>query len=154
MPIATLLFAAAMLETNILPPASDQIAIFTAAGFVRRGGDWRTKDCEGLEGKSYSPGNLDSYGDLNGDGRFEVVISESSAICYGMAGSRFWILSKGTNGRWTVVASEIGLPEFLEGKGPAGWPDLQIGGPGSCLPIWRWSGRAYSLHKRCPREVN
>ena len=146
MPIGALLFAVAS-QVLSAPPPNDQAAVFTAAGFVRRGAEWRTRDCEGMEGASYTPGSIDEYRDINDDGRPDAVISEGSAICYGMAGTRFWLVSKNPDGRWTVVTSEIGMPIFLATKGANGWPDLQIGGPGFCFPVNRWNGRAYA-HQR------
>ena len=146
MPIASWAIAAA-LSTLLLPPADEQAAMFAAAGFSKAGEAWRTKDCEGLEGASYSPGQIDSFGDGNRDGFPDAVISESSAICYGMAGSRFWLLAKDAAGQWRVLASEIGMPDFLSSNGVDGWPDVQVGGPGFCFPVLRWDGRAYRLNR-------
>lgn len=136
--------------TMVLPPPAEQAAMFRAAGFVARGGDWGTPDCSGHEG-SYSPGHIDAYGDANGDGRPDAVISESSAMCYGMAGSKFWVLAKEAAGKWRVMTAQIGMPDFLDTKGVAGWPDLQVGGPGFCFPVLRWDGRAYR-HNRYEYE--
>jgi len=49
------------------PSPAEQSAIFTAAGFTKHGAEWRTKDCEGMEGSSYGPGTLDTLRDLNGE---------------------------------------------------------------------------------------
>jgi hypothetical protein len=129
------------------PSPADQAAIFTAAGFTRHGTEWRTKNCEGMEGASYGPGTLDTFRDLNGDGRPEAVVSESSAICYGMTGTHFWLLSKQASGAWKLVFNETAMPDFLASKGAGGWPDIQLGGPGFCFPVWRWNGRDYALHR-------
>lgn len=142
--LTTLLLAA---TSVVLPPADEQAAMFAAAGFVRRDNEWRTRDCEGMEGASYTPGNIDAYGDANGDGWPDAVISEGSAICYGMAGQRFWVLAKDATGKWRVMAAEIGMPDFLDAKGVDGWPDLLVGGPGFCFPVLRWNGRAYAQHR-------
>ena len=32
-----------------------------------------------------------------------------------------------------------------------GYPDIEIPGPGTCFPVWRWNGSAYAIHKRCAR---
>src|SRR3954452_24468267 len=90
-------------------PAAEQVAIFKSAGFVRQGSQWRTHDCTGLEGASYTPGTLDEFRDLNGDGRPEAVVSEGSAICYGNTGTHFWLLSKQANGSWKMVFSETAV---------------------------------------------
>lgn len=129
------------------PSPSERAAIFQVAGFVQRGTEWRTRDCEGLEGASYSPGTIDIYKDLNGDGSPEAVVSESSAICYGNTGTRFWLLSKQANGSWKLMASDTGIPEFLAAKGLGGWPDILIGGPGFCFPVRQWDGRQYRLNR-------
>ncbi len=133
--------------------------MFKAAGFVQRGGAWRTRDCEGMEGASYTPGSVELYKDLNGDGRAEAVISEGSGICYGNTGTHFWLLSKQPTGSWKVMLSNLGIAEPLGIKGAGGWPDISIGGPGFCFPVYRWSGKAYVLNrfeyegKRCRRPT-
>jgi len=139
------------------PPASEQAAIFKAAGFERMGSDWRTQNCVGLESASYSPGSIDRYEDLNGDRRPEAVVTEGGAICYGNTGSHFWLMSKQANGSWKLMMSETGLPDFLKVKGVGGWPDVMLGEPGFCFPVYRWNGRAYTINrfeyegKRCKR---
>ena len=133
-------------STMVLPPAAEQAAMFRAAGFVARSGGWGTTDCAGQEG-SYSPGHIDAFGDANQDGRPDAVISESSAMCYGMAGTKFWVLAKDAAGKWQVMTAQIGMPEFLDAKGAAGWPDLQVGGPGFCFPVLRWDGKSYRFNR-------
>lgn len=128
------------------PAPADKAAIFTAAGFIHHRADWRTKDCEGMEGASYTPGVIDEYRDLNGDGRPEAVVSEGSGICYGNTGTHFWLLSKQASGAWKLIYSETAVPEFLKTKGVGGWPDLLLGGPGFCFPVVRWNGKAYVDH--------
>jgi len=130
----------------VTAPPAESSAIFAAAGFVRRGAEWRTADCAGMEG-SYSPGSLDEYRDLNGDGRPEAVVSESSAMCYGMTETHFWLLSKQATGAWKLIHSETAVPEFLATKGAGGWPDLELGGPGFCFPVMRWNGKQYRPHR-------
>ena len=39
------------------------------------------------------------------------------------------------------------MPEFLKVKGVGGWPDVSLGGPGFCFPVYRWSGRAYTINR-------
>jgi len=88
----------------------------------------------------------------------EAVVNEGGAICYGMTGTHFWLLSKQMNGTWKLVHDETAMPEFLTTKGVGGWPDIQMGGPGFCFPIWRWNGRQYTLNrfeyegKRCTQR--
>ena len=140
-----LLLAAAMLAASA--PAAEQAAIFKAAGFKKSGAAWKSGNCEGSESESYSPGNIESYSDLNGDGRPEAVVTEGGAICYGMTGTHFWLVSKQANGSWKLMHDETAMPDFLKTKGAGGWPDISLGGPGFCFPIWRWNGKAYALNR-------
>ena len=142
---AMLLLAAAMLAASA--PAAEQAAIFKAAGFTKRGATWKSGNCDGSESESYSPGNIASYSDLNGDGRPEAVVTEGGAICYGMTGTHFWLMSKQADGSWKLMTNETAMPDFLKTKGAGGWPDIQLGGPGFCFPIWRWNGKAYALNR-------
>ncbi|MFO1058756.1 MAG: hypothetical protein U1E53_17530 [Dongiaceae bacterium] len=129
------------------PPlsAADQAAAFKAAGFKQRGKAWHSS-CEDPGTASYVPGEIEPVGDLNGDGRPDALITESSTYCYGDAGTAFWLVSKQANGRWTLMANETGMATFLAGKGAGGWPDIEVGGPGFCFPVVRWDGRQYRPH--------
>ena len=140
-----MLLLAAVLAASA-PPA-EQAAIFKAAGFAQRRGAWKSGNCDGAESESYSPGNIETYRDLNGDGRAEAVVTEGGAICYGMTGTHFWLLSKQANGSWKLMAEETAMPDFLATKGVGGWPDIQLGGPGFCFPVVRWNGKAYVSHR-------
>jgi hypothetical protein len=65
-----------------------------------------------------------------------------------MAGVQLDLLIKGKDGKW---ASQFGFPgmyTILETKN-LGFPDIEIGGPGTCFPVWRWNGKSYALHKKC-----
>ena len=86
--------------------------------------------------------------DLNGDGQPEVFTQLQSG-CYGMAGSQLDLLIKGKDGKWSSQFGFPGVYTILETK-HVGYPDIEIGGPGSCFPIWRWNGTSYALHKKCP----
>jgi hypothetical protein len=125
-------------------PPAEAAAIFTAAGFVRSGASWKSGNCDGAESESYSPGNIEEYRDINGDGRPDAVVTEGGAICYGMTGTHFWLLSKQPNGSWQLMHHETAMPSFLGTKGAGGWPDIELGGPGFCFPVRRWNGRTYA----------
>ena len=140
-----MLLLAAVLAASA-PPA-EQAAIFRAAGFAQRRGAWKSGDCDGAESESYSPGNIETYRDLNGDGRPEAVVTEGGAICYGMTGTHFWLLSKQADGSWKLMTDDTAMPDFLATKGVGGWPDIQLGGPGFCFPVVRWNGKAYVNHR-------
>ncbi len=140
-----LVSAAAPASPPVLGPA-DRDAAFRAAGFTRRGNDWRS-DCDDPGTASYGPGAIDQVADLNGDGRPEAVIVESGTYCYGHTGTGFTLVGKQADGRWARITGSIGIPEFLATKGVGGWPDIEIGGPGFCFPVERWDGREYRLHR-------
>jgi len=129
------------------PSAAEQVAIFKAAGFTKQGKQWKS-DCGDPGTTSYTPGAIEMQGDLNGDGRPEVVVTEGGTYCYGMTGQGFWLMSKQTNGAWKLMTQATGIPEFLKTKGVGGWPDISVGGPGFCFPVLRWNGKEYRLHRR------
>ena len=133
---------ALLVAAAVSVPAAEQAAIFTAAGFTRRGGKWRT-DCDDASTPGYDPGAIETYNDLNGDGRPEAVITEGGSFCYGSTETGFYMLSKQTNGRWTKIFQSQGIAEFLPTRGVGRMPDISIGGPGFCFPVVRWNGKTY-----------
>jgi hypothetical protein len=125
------------------PSPAETAAIFKAAGGVRRGGKWLL--C--AEDPAADGAAIERFGDLNGDGRPEVVLTEGGTFCYGHTGAGFTLLSKQADGSWRPVTADIGIPEFLTTKGLGGWPDISIGGPGFCFPVQRWNGKEYVVHR-------
>jgi hypothetical protein len=85
--------------------------------------------------------------DLNGDGVDEVLITYGNTCLSGMAGSSVVLFIKEKSGHYK---SELGfsgvIAEERKAKSP-GYPDLLIGGPGFCFPVWHWNGKAY-VHLR------
>lgn len=132
-----------MLAAAAAIPAAEQAPLYKAARATRRSGKWvlcaEQPQPEGL--------TVDHYGDLNGDGRPEAVLSEGGSFCYGAAGAGYALLSKQADGGWRLMSSGAGMVEPLTSKGVAGYPDLSIGGPGFCFPVHRWTGREYALHR-------
>lgn len=128
------------------PSATERAQIFRAAGFHLKGGKWRSDQCDGPESPSYSPGKIEMLGDLNRDGRPEALVTETSAMCYGMTGQGYTILTKSPNGRWTKISQNIGHPNFLKTRAN-GWPELEIGGPGFCFGVHRWTGKSFEYHR-------
>jgi hypothetical protein len=126
--------------------ASDQEAAFKAAGFTKRGQQWRSA-CEDPGTASYQPGNIETVRDLNGDGRPEAVITEGGTYCYGHTGTGFVLVSKQADGSWKSVYSATGMASVLATRGKDGWPDIEVGGPGFCFPVVRWDGREYKLNR-------
>ena len=128
-----------------LSPA-DEAAAFRAGGFTRVGKQW--KNCqEGSDSASYTPGVVETVRDFNGDGMPDAVLTEGGAMCYGMTGQSFWLVSKQANGSWKLITSEVGIPTFLPRVPARGWPDIEIGGPGFCFPVHRWNGREYAVNR-------
>jgi hypothetical protein len=131
----------AMMVAASAPPA-DEAAIFAVAGFKKAEGEWRS-DCYQPDQGSYEPGKIESYSDLNGDGRPEALVTEGSGYCYGNTGTGFWVLTKGADGHWSKLYDSPGMAEFLKTRGANRMPDISVGGPGFCFPVVRWNGKAY-----------
>ena len=64
-----------LLTAAVSVPAAEAPALFKAAGFARRGAQWRG-DCDDPGTPSYEPAKIDEYRDLNADGRPEAVFTE------------------------------------------------------------------------------
>lgn len=138
-----MLLVAAFIAAAVPPP--DEAAIFRAAGFTQRAGKWRT-DCDESEA-SYEAGAIETYRDLNGDGRPEAVVTEGGTFCYGNTGTGFRLLSKQPGGNWKVLYESQGMAEFLPSRGADKMPDISVGGPGFCFPVVRWNGKSYEQHR-------
>lgn len=138
-----------------VPLPGDSAALFTAAGFHRVGRQWRS-GCDDPGTPSYSPGAIELYRDLNGDGRPEAVVTEGGTYCYGNTGTGFTLLTKTAAGQWRKLYASQGVATILPLKAK-GWPDIEVGGPGFCFPVLRWTGTAYAIHRhayqgrRCTR---
>jgi hypothetical protein len=124
--------------------AADEAAAFRAAGFNRRGGQWRS-GCDDPGTATYTPGAVERVGDFNGDGRPDAVLTEGGTYCYGNTGIGYWLVSRRADGRWVLIDRNTGVLEFLKTRGAGGWPDILVGGPGFCFPVTRWNGREYKL---------
>ena len=85
--------------------------------------------------------------DLNGDGQPEVFTRRYGGM-FGMAGVELELYVKGKNGKWMPQFGFPGEYKILPSK-TGGYPDIEIQGPGTCFPVWRWNGTAYAIHKRC-----
>ncbi len=149
-PAVTLALLIASLPAEAAPPpiaAAEQAAIFKAAGFTRKGAKWHS-EC-GLEDNapSATPGAIEDYRDINGDGRPDALVTEGGSFCYGNSGTGYWLLSKQASGAWKLMDSNTGILDLQKTKGVGGWPDIQVGGPGFCFPVLRWNGTAYKLNR-------
>ncbi|MFN3288736.1 MAG: hypothetical protein ACK40H_09825, partial [Sphingomonadaceae bacterium] len=121
-----------------LAPAQ-MAAAMRAAGLSEAGGTWRSETCRAVDPASPAPARLETQGDLDGDGLPEALILEGGP-CWGTAGQAFWLVSQRAEGGWALMAQGIGVPRLLATRGTGGWPDIEVGGPGQCLPILRWNG--------------
>lgn len=121
----------------------EQSVIYTAAGFTREA-DGRYVRCrEDPPTMSYQPGRIE-YADLNGDGRDEAFVRESSLFCYGNTAEFFVLLTRGEDG-WRTLLEDTGIPVVLETR-HQGWPDIEVGGPGfGSFPVYRWNGNGYEV---------
>ncbi len=86
--------------------------------------------------------------DLNGDGQPEVFTSVQGTCLGGMTGVHMNLYIKNKNGQWQPQFGFPGIYTVLKTRNK-GYPDIEIGGPGNCFPVWRWNGKAYALHKKC-----
>jgi hypothetical protein len=121
---------------------AEQAAVFKAAGFKKAKGGRYIKCEEDPQTPSYTPGQIELV-DLNGDGRPEAWVMESSSFCYGSPHSFFALMRK-TGGVWREMLNDIGIPVVLKTK-RGGWPDIEVGGPGfGKFPVYRWNGKSYA----------
>lgn len=122
------------------PSAADKAAIFKAAGFKAKGDSYTR--CEDDVTASHSPGAIEMQ-DLNSDGTAEAWVRESSTFCYGNTAEAFVLLSKGADGKWTVLLDEVGVAMAKETK-HKGWLDIEVGGPGAGpFPVFHYNGKKY-----------
>ena len=129
--------------TDMVLSRADRQTVLEAAGAVQRKGMWVI--C--ADDPHTSGAMIEAVRDLNGDGRPEAVVSESGTFCYGHSGMGYQLLSRQADGKWRVMSSGSGIPEFLKTRGIGGWPDISVGGPGFCFPVERWNGKRYALHR-------
>jgi hypothetical protein len=144
--------SAALAGLLLVPPRDDGrgtrlsptelASVYKAAGLTERNGKF-LNDCE----DAVDP-QVDTV-DLNGDGVPEVFVLVGNSLCYGMAGAKLSLLIKDEWGRWQSNLGFSAGGYKLLGTKNKGYPDIEIGGPGMCVPTWRWNGSAYAIHKSC-----
>jgi hypothetical protein len=123
----------------------DEASAFKAAGFSHEQRRW--KKCDDPS-PSYTPGAISEVLDANGDGLPDAIITEGGTACYGNTGTGYSLVSKQADGNWKLMSEDIGIPTLLSTRGVAGWPDIEIGGPGFCFPVVRWNGKRYAPHRQ------
>ncbi|MDD1621934.1 MAG: hypothetical protein LUQ11_10680 [Methylococcaceae bacterium] len=122
--------------------AAELRAIYMAAGLTERNGQILDA-CE-------QPTQPEiEVKDLNGDGKPEVFVIVGGS-CYGSTGVNLSLLINDRRGHWKDNFGFPGVYRLLDSKN-MGYPDIEIGGPGFCFPVWRWNGNQYEIHKRCER---
>lgn len=88
--------------------------------------------------------------DLNGDGTDEVFVLVPGTCEGGRAGAYLTLLIRARGGGWS---SNLGFPAGdyrILPRRRGGYPDIEIGLPGPCSPVWGWNGQGYRLVRRCP----
>ena len=133
--------------TGVAIPAGtwDETKVITEATggqFKATKGKYFDKDCN--ESLDYEAEVID----LNGDGQPEVFTSVQSTCLGGMAGVHMNLYIKNKNGQWKPQFGFPGIYTVLKTKSK-GYPDIEVGGPGNCFPVWRWNGQEYAIHKKC-----
>lgn len=129
-------------------PAADQAAIAAQLPLKMQGG--KLVDDSGCGQEAWSQVEVR---DLNGDGQPEVIVLAGNACASGMAGQTLTLFIK-THGKWVP---HINVPSGGYKVLPtqlAGWPEIEVGVPGLCIPVWGMKGAAYDLVRqsgRCPR---
>lgn len=86
--------------------------------------------------------------DLNGDGRPEVFTQIYGSYLGGATGVQMNLYIKRQRGSWQPQFGFPGVYNVLKTR-HRGYPDIEIGGPGFCFPVWRWSGLKYAPYKGC-----
>ncbi len=124
---------------------ADKAAAFRALGFKQVGRLWKRCE-EETPTLSFRPGEIEEVLDLNGDGRPEAVIIESSLFCHGQEGAWFGIASKEATGAWRQVLETDGVFVALATRAN-GWREVMAGGPGFTHPVLRYNGRQYVWHR-------
>ena len=127
------------------PSMAERAAIFAAAGFHRQGDHWQS-GCDDPGTPSYEAGKIERFADFNGDGRPEAIVTEGGTYCYGNTGAGFTLLTRSAGGKWTQLYQSQGMATVLETTAN-GWPEIEVGGPGFCFPVLRWTGAAYAIRR-------
>lgn len=134
--------------TFSLTPPEIQAAIATVAKSSQE-----YRDCLRVGG-----GELDQtieVRDVNGDGIDEIILTETGTAgatnCFGKVGQQISLfVSNGAGGWRTALSVPAGGLSFIK-RADKAWPDIEVGGPGFCFPIWRMQEGtgSYDIWKSC-----
>jgi hypothetical protein len=136
-------------EVAIEETQQDYSEAFIAAGFESIEGEWLSdcgKDSIVLNA-AYSPGRVQKIIDLNGDGLYEIILSEGSSLCAGNTGVVTYIMLRNMEGEWIVLEEFIGFPHILDTRSTAGWLDIKIVGPGFCHVVISYVNGSYNFNR-------
>ena len=134
-PGPALLFAAGRGDLS----AEERLQVFNRLGLDV------TPDGKGLTDRACGQpaGASIEFRDMNSDGRQEVLVIFGNDCTSGMAASSALLLIRDAGG---TLQPNLGFPAASADPLPEsnqGYPDLLIGGPGFCFPVWRWNGKEY-----------
>lgn len=96
-------------------------------------------------------GAVVSFSDWNGDGQTEVLVISGNTCTSGMAGSSALLFIKDSAGTYRPNFGFPAASAEPQSTSNLGYPDLLIGGPGFCFPLWRWDGKEYQYLKQVPQ---
>jgi len=146
LPVAPLVIAIAVTTNAAAAPPSDKAAveaIQSATAGKMKATKGKTYDKECGQDIEYEAEALD----LNGDGQLEVMTQEFGS-CFGRSGVQMNLFLRGKDGQWKPQFGFPGSPKVLKTKS-RGFPDIEILGPGTCFPVWRYNGQQYQNVKHC-----
>jgi len=125
---------------------SDQVLIFSTLGLAvdSSGKGFLDTSCGQPAGAAVT------FSDWNRDGIKEVLVIFGNSCTSGMAGSSAVLFIRGTRGYSTNLGFPAASAEPMATKN-LGYPDLLIGGPGFCFPVWRWNGEEYEYLENVPQ---
>jgi hypothetical protein len=127
--------------------AEERLQVFNDLGFTV------TPDGKGFTDQicGQPAGASIEFRDMNSDGRQEVLVIFGNTCTSGHAGSSALLLIRDAGG---ILQPNLGFPAASADPLPEsnlGYPDLLIGGPGFCFPVWRWYGTAYNYLRNDPQ---
>lgn len=141
---AARLTATLALPDSLRRPLTDAMALAFAEGKVRPAeerGRYSVLGCDNTEVGA-------RLVDLNGDAVPEVHVQALGTCVGGMAGVYNWVFVRAPGmGTWRPNLTFNGFLQPLRSRA-AGFADVVVGGPGFITPVWRWTGRRYSLYCR------
>ena len=94
-----------------------------------------------------------SFSDWNKDGIKEVLVIFGNSCTSGMAGSSVALFIK--HSASAGYSTNLGFPGASadsQSTSNLGYPDLLVGGPGFCFPVWRWDGKEYQFLESVPQS--